>query len=123
MKRGLFLAIFLWLIVILNAAANFLGWYENLNGLDWFMHFLGGGWVASASFYLHQRQGWRSPSFFHVLLWVLAIALAWEVYEFIGDQFLAKSLLQQSSLDTIGDLFFGLLGGTTFLLIRGYWRQ
>lgn len=124
MKMGFFLAIFLWLIVIFSATANLLGWYKSLDGLDWVVHFLSGAWVAGASFYLHQRQGWKTPSFFHVLFWVLVVALAWEFHEFIGDRFLEKSLFQQSSIDTVGDLFFGALGGAlTFLVRREYRRR
>lgn len=110
MKSGLFLAVFLWIIVIFSGLANFFGWYKAYDGLDWVMHFLGGVWVAAASMYFYQRQGWKRPSLFHILLWVFLIALAWEIYEFIGDRFLDKPLFQQSSWDTVGDTVFALLG-------------
>lgn len=118
MKLPLLLAIALWFIVLFSIIANFFGWYEAYGNLDWVMHFLGGAWVAGAILYFYERQRWASPSFFRVLFWFLIIALSWELHEFVADRFLKQPLFQQGSLDTAGDLFFGLLGASIFLAWR-----
>lgn len=56
-----------------------------------------------------------------ILSLVALIGIFWEFYEFLNDFFLSSKnytqIFQQSAADTIGDLFFDLLGGTVFISV------
>lgn len=87
-------------------------WRSDLN---WTIHFLGG---AAAAFFLYhaarvfaRELGPLQPLAHHLLAFALAsvVALSWEFAEFVIDH-LWRWRLQQSLADTMGDLFFGMLG-------------
>lgn len=87
-------------------------WRSDLN---WTIHFLGG--AAAAYFVYHAARtyarelGPLRPLAHHLLAFALAsvVAIGWEFAEFVIDH-LWRWRLQQSLTDTMGDLFFGMLG-------------
>lgn len=88
--------------------------------LNWVIHYLGG--AAAAYFLYHALHVFvrelgplRRPAH-HLLAFALTavVALGWEFAEFAIDHLL-RWRLQQSLTDTMGDLFFGLLGALTAL--------
>ena len=58
--------------------------------------------------------------FIIILSFVALIGIFWEFYEFLSDFFLSSKnytqIFQQGAADTMGDLFFDLLGGTVLSL-------
>ena len=82
----------------------------------WLLHVVGG--VALAFFFLNAihaldavRPAWR-----HVAVFALACtaALGWELLEFAIDQIL-RTRLQESLVDTMSDLMFGVCGVALYL--------
>ena len=74
------------------------------------MHLLGGTWIAMTLVgleYLHKLP--VKLNLFRVMLVVLGIGLAWEIYEL----FFGLTLTAQGGYlaDTLSDLFFDLIGG------------
>lgn len=90
--------------------------------LNWTIHFLGG--AAAAYFLFHAARtfarelGPLRPITHHLLAFALAavVALSWEFAEFVIDH-LWRWRLQQSLTDTMGDLFFGMLGALCALVV------
>ncbi len=95
------------------------------------MHFLGGFWLAAVYFWIDAKIEISNPKFSKLPRWlidliftlsfVVLIGVLWEFYEFLSDfYFLAGgkiSVFQSSFADTIGDLFFDLIGGITAFAI------
>ena len=122
--------IFLVVILLFHFIATFNYWYWTYLWLDIPMHFLGGFWTAMAFVYLIFNYQFPIPSEFLkqnflsfliiTLSFVALIGVLWEFYEFLSDVFLSSKeyaqIFQQGAADTIGDLFFDLLGGTFFSL-------
>lgn len=113
----------LFLILFIHLMATIGHWYWAVNWFDILMHFLGGLWVAMVFGYLNQRF-FKLPNFWtRVILtfsFVALIGILWEFFEFSLDNlfFLKKWGPFQGGLsDTMGDLFFDLLGGLFFLII------
>ena len=123
------------LIVITHALATLNFWYWTFPWLDIPMHFVGGFWVAITLVYLDSRFNlslFKEKNFFLNLLiivsFVALIGVFWEFFEFIYDFFsngdtYANSIeglkvAQQGLKDTIGDLFFDLVGGTVFVFLN-----
>ena len=99
--------------------------YERFSPLDIPMHFLGGAAMAYLAEHLY-REGQRGGAltvgagFFRALLLVSFAALAavlWELAELASDRYLGTRY-QVSLADTMRDLFMGLLGAVTYLLLR-----
>lgn len=93
-------------IFLINLLAMKFFWYYTFPWFDMPMHFLGGLWVALATFYLFNP---KSP-WLLAFLSVLVIGILWEVFEFSLDAFI--TLRVWDSVDTLGDLFFDLLGAS-----------
>ena len=122
--------IFLVVILLFHFIATFNYWYWAYLWLDMPMHFLGGFWVAMAFVYLIFNYQFPIPSEFLkqnflsfliiTLSFVALIGVLWEFYEFLSDFFLSSKnytqIFQQGAADTMGDLFFDLLGGTVLSL-------
>lgn len=105
-----------------------------LNSLYWLfpwvdipLHFLGGFWSAVVLAWLNLKFNLRFFegrkflwNFVLILSFVALIGVLWEFFEFSWD-FLSNSMdvskiAQPGLADTMGDLFFDLLGGTFFVL-------
>lgn len=94
-------------------------WRSDLN---WVIHFLGG--AAAAYFLFHAARtfarelGPLRPLAHHLLAFALTavVALSWEFAEFVIDH-QWRWRLQQSLTDTMGDLFFGMLGAICALSV------
>ncbi len=87
--------------------------YQNLIYYDVIMHFLGGLAAAMISLFILKKIN-LTYTLLRLVIAVFLIGLAWEIYDFFWDSWLAVnynlSLLQISFGDTIIDLFFGVLG-------------
>jgi len=105
-------------------------WYWTYQWLDIPMHFLGGFWAAAAvaailNFKFLILKELKNSNFllftFIILAFVSLIGVFLEFAEFLYDVFISSrgysGFLQLGAADTIGDLFFDLLGGTAFLVI------
>lgn len=84
--------------------------YYEIWWLDIPMHILGGAGFASLAIallnYKHKKVTYRK-----IILFVLMIALLWESYEYFY-LYLYKGGEWNGILDTVKDVFDGLLGGT-----------
>ena len=94
----------------------------------WFdipMHFLGGFLLAIIFFYFWRFAHISIGNVFGALVLMLGfvalIGVFWEFYEFLHDFYLLTggkiSVFQNSFADTVKDLFFDLVGGTTAFAI------
>ena len=117
MKIGLtlFFASFLTLAIVHNLALTFF-LYWKYEWFDIFMHFLGGATVAfgvSALFILKVSYFRTFPKLLPVLLLVLIISIAWEIFEIVGDiVVMDETFLPDTILDLIMDMFGGWMGYT-----------
>lgn len=116
------IVVFLVIILILHfsAVANSLYWF--LPWLDIPMHILGGAWVAMLYFWLYPKN----KSIVNCLSFVALLAVFWEFAEFFVDHlpFLEKfGSFQGDVADTMGDLFFSLLGGLIMITIDKIWSR
>ncbi len=115
-------AIFLWVLVIFHLVVFFGDFYLRYDGLDKVSHFLGGLWLAVFFSYLVSRLKWPDQPLFTILGWIALVIIFWEFHEFIADIFIKNKnfKMQINASDTMGDLFFGLLGATIFLAWRKF---
>lgn len=111
------------LILFMHVWATMGSWYWIVGWLDAPMHFLGGLWSALVFFYLNQKF-FKIPNrlavFIMALSFVSLIGVFWEFFEFSLDNlfFLKKwGPFQGEMVDTMGDLFFDLVGGLSFLVL------
>ena len=113
------------LILAINFLANKFYRYSSIWYFDIIMHFLGGLWVGLAFLYffpLHPtlplvREGIKEGV--RVLLFVLLIAVGWEVFEFFVNDVIAQNPF--NFLDTISDILFGISGGLCAILYS--WKK
>ncbi len=117
-----FIVALIGLIFIFHSVALYYFLYWRIPWLDNLMHFLGGAWLVFAAawfvFYSQKAESIRLPIPVFLLAAVSFAALVgvgWELFEFCVD-FLtgggAGAGFNQAGLrDTMGDLFFDLLGG------------
>ena len=137
LTSGWFVVVALAVIFFLHIAASVGGWYAPHDAFfdvhDWrfnidkLFHFLGGFWIASAFTVVAAARfdgiDFTKPSLLVALMVVAVVLLAgasWELFEFGLDTVFATSgpLRQQVGLaDTMGDLFFDLLGGAVFAML------
>lgn len=107
---GFGLTLLLWFlnyIAIINYYFWIIWWY------DYMMHFLGGFIIGVIIIWTYYT--WRDVkvSLSTVLLWVIAIGVAWEIYEYMLG---AVSVLQKYEIDTTHDLIMDLIGGSVAYL-------
>lgn len=92
---------------------------------EWFdmpMHFLGGVVVGLLLYTLHDigvNIIPRKPRWFTVLLFVIMVAMAWEVYEVL----IRIQIFDDYYIDTAIDLFLGSLGGITAFIVGNQMRK
>ncbi len=120
--------IFPFLVFVFHILLYFLGIYELYAWIDIPMHFLGGFSIAFTYIYLtgflyRENIVERLPFlifFVFIISLVSLTAVLWEFFEFGID--IAFNLDTQKGVkDTLGDLLFGLIGGSFgFLLFKRY---
>lgn len=119
------LGLFPLFVYTLNSA--FLFWapdFYKLYSVDTPMHFLGGVSIAYGACYvlfLFEKRGWIKIQkdllkVFIITSAVTTVAVWWEFYEFLNDQFYGTSW-QPSVSDTIKDLYMGMIGALIFCLL------
>ncbi len=104
-----------------------LGAYQRWSWFDIPMHFFGGLSIAvSGHVLLRVLQTQAHLVIRHALVWqsllvmsAIVAAVFWEFYEFLLDYFFG-TLTQLGLQDTMGDLFFGMLGAVviSFFLVK-----
>ena|SRR3989344_7250070 len=109
-------------ILFFHAFAIINYWYWTFSWLDIPMHFFGGFWVAMFFAWLYPKIDQSSNYLITVLIilsFVALIGIFWEFLEFFYDVFISSKgyygYMQLSAADTIADLFFDLIGGSTLL--------
>lgn len=112
-------------ILFFHAFAIINYWYWTFPWLDIPMHFFGGFLVAMVFFWLRQKTQINANNTSILLIiisclsFVALIGIFWEFLEFFYDVFISskgyRGYMQLSAADTIADLFFDLIGGSTLL--------
>lgn len=101
-------------LIVLHIFSVSMRLYWSIWWLDIVFHFWGGIIVGSVVVSLFIS---RSDTIFYaariVTLSTLAVAIAWELHEFIAQTFYAQNYL----LDTVADILLGVAGGLTALLV------
>lgn len=113
----LFMFVLIWVV---NASAEMNHWYWQVRWLDKPMHFWGGAWLASFGLWLFSfRNGIVRRDFLPILSTALLFAfdggLFWELYEAITGLLTVGHM--NIIFDTLGDLLFDILGGTTVAVL------
>lgn len=119
------LVLSLFAIAIVNASASAYYLYWTLRWLDMPMHFAGGAWLAGFGvWWQFFRREAHGKSFFAVLrvclIYAISIGLVWEAYEATISFFTVGHM--NAMLDTLSDLLFDILGGTTVAIFT-WWRM
>ena len=123
MRRTLYNSACILLILTfgINALAMHYGWYPRIHGFDKLMHTLGGAASAIllAAFFTKKLFSKAPRSiFWNIVFAALLIGIGWEVFEYIV-QFLIKGANLANPLDSLGDVFFDVIGamfGAHFVL-------
>ncbi|MDP9248919.1 MAG: hypothetical protein M3M85_00175 [bacterium] len=120
LKPIVFLMLF---IFLLQKMAEKFFWYDSLRWFDIGMHLLGGFWVgifffwfflaARLPFIRRPVRGMDRQTLGLALLFVLFVAISWEAGEFLTDNYIGQRAW--GALDTISDIFLGLLGACVAL--------
>ncbi|MFA5099013.1 MAG: hypothetical protein WC461_02240 [Candidatus Paceibacterota bacterium] len=119
---------FLVFVLTLHFLGTFYHWYWTYTWFDIPMHFFGGFWLGMVYFWIDPKieilNSWfnKLPGWLVNLLFLLSFAaligVLWEFFEFVVDFLIGDTIrFQGISRDTMGDLFFDLLGGTTVFAI------
>lgn len=108
------------MIAIVNALAEANSWYWIYRWFDIPMHFAGGAWLGGmAIWYFFFRKGLKPQSFLPILTVSLLVSFGvgflWEVFEATVSYFTVGHM--NNILDTLGDLLFDILGGTTVAIL------
>jgi hypothetical protein len=124
-RQSTWLAFSLCLIVVSHYILFFTGLYWDYRWLDIPMHFLCGAWMAAFGAYFFFTRG---PVRAHralyealILLGFAALAgVVWEFHEFVFDTYITdrRLIMQEGVAETMGDLFFDLLGATITVTAR-----
>ncbi|MFZ2555352.1 MAG: hypothetical protein WAZ27_03150 [Minisyncoccia bacterium] len=85
----------------------YLYWY--FPWLDLLVHFSGGLWVALVSAWLLLMTR-REPTLFVLIACVIAIGIAWEVFEYTIGMSRGSTFVMDTSLDILMDLLGGIAG-------------
>ena len=124
-RHSAWLAFSLLAIAAFHLVFFFTDWYAAVSSLDKLMHFSGGAWlVAFGAYFLFGRGSVRATGFFYEALVLVAFAtlvgVIWEFHEFLADSLMTDPtrVMQTGILDTMGDLFFDMLGATMTVIAR-----
>jgi hypothetical protein len=113
-------------LFIADALANHFYWYESFFGFDKIMHFTGGivgslflAWLLYQKYtYLLKKNSILKLFLINSGFFLLA-AILWECLEFSVQGYFGVGHLLATPIDSVGDLFFGLMGslvGLTYFL-------
>jgi len=108
------LAILVFFIFILNFLAGKFYWYSEIWWFDMPMHFMGGLWLGLSFIWLFSSKNISTKSIVSVMLCVLVVGVAWELFELYFVNHIAENPF--NLLDTLSDLFFDLAGGSLALV-------
>ncbi|MFA5996973.1 MAG: hypothetical protein WC791_00630 [Candidatus Paceibacterota bacterium] len=113
-------------IAIANALAETHSWYWIYRWFDMPMHFAGGVWLGGmAIWYFYFRKGLEPHTLLPILTVSIFVAfgigLLWEVFEAVVSLFTVGYM--NDILDTLGDLLFDILGGTTMAVLVWWWMK
>lgn len=100
-------------IFIINFLANKFYWYFAITWFDMLMHFLGGVFIsifAISLFYKKFSESSFKKFITLVLISVLLIGLAWELYEYVVEYFI-RDVDLATIPDSFSDLLFDISGG------------
>ncbi len=124
-RQSAWLAFSLCGIVSLHYVLFFTRLYWEYRWLDIPMHFMCGAWMAALGAYIFFVRGpVRAGGAFYEALILLGFAalagVAWEFHEFIFDTFITdrRLIMQEGVAETMGDLFFDMLGATMTVILR-----
>ena len=114
------LLVFLVAIAVVNWLAGVYHWYWTMRWFDMPMHFSGGAWLAGfAVWWQYSRRGLVAQRFSRLLgvclVYALSIGLVWEAYEAVVSYLTGGEM--NEILDTLSDLLFDILGGTTVAVL------
>jgi H+/Cl- antiporter ClcA len=104
-------AFFIWLV---NALANRFYWYSAMWWFDIPMHILGGvflGFAAGALFFKKIVKRSRRDIVVTVVLFVLAVGIGWEFFEYIVQSIIKGGTQLAHIPDSIKDMFMDIVGG------------
>lgn len=121
----LFLIIIFCLFFILNFLGCWCKFYYTTNWYDKLLHFSAAICVVLAAWWfmdiLEKAKKINKKSFlfkiFIYFLFLLLIAILWEVFEFTIDKVFDFPPLQEGSKDTLWDLIFDIIGGSVGIII------
>ena len=111
------LAYLIFFILVVDFLAHKFHWYFSIWYLDMIMHFLGGFWLGLVCvWFLGSKETFKLSIKMasKILLFVLLIAVGWEVFQMLVNDFFAQRSF--NFIDTISDILFGLLGGLCAIL-------
>jgi|SRR3989344_5856966 len=115
------------LMVILHFIANFTGLYEtSIVWIDKVLHILAGIGIAMIWIVISERKKVRATlenTVFGTLLFVLIIAIFWELTEFLLLKFLpfyalSLNIYSPTLMESFGDILADMIGGVLFLFFR-----
>ncbi len=105
-------------IFIANFLANRFHFYYSIWWFDILMHFLGGAWLGLVFVWFWSKRElslyFDSLLLFKVVLWILFIGIAWEVFEFYFINYVAQNSFDLA--DTLSDILLDLSGGILIAL-------
>jgi len=101
--------IVIFIVAAVNVVATQYDLYYYIWWLDIPQHLLGGAWLALTFVWLSLILKKYDPTFFQVFLSVLAIGIAWEIYEYV----FGISYGPMYVYDTSKDLLMDCIGGIT----------
>ncbi len=115
LKSRYFLPSFLTLVIValLHWIASDYGYYWTVDWYDIMMHFLGGLWTALFVIWISDSFPsfglGRFISLRNILLWTIAVGVAWEVFELVMG--FSDLLMSDYWSDSILDLIMDTIGG------------
>lgn len=110
------LALFVFLVFILNTAGSFFSWYNLLPWYDNFMHFLGGAWLAMVSVWLLFRLTRNEAFPFFIFISLIFVGtILWEFLEYFVQHVTNAPGALANIPDSISDVIFGMIGGVASL--------
>lgn len=114
----IFLVVLVVAIALMNGVADKYYWYWQMRWFDMPMHFSGGVWLAGAAYWWFLSKKTESVPFLRVLTICLAasfgVGFLWEIYEAVVSLITVGHINAMS--DTLKDLSFDVIGGTTVTL-------
>lgn len=104
------------IIAVVNALAEAHHWYWKMRWFDMPMHFASGMWLAGIALWWYYFRRGMTPRRLLPILGVglflaIGVGFSWEVYQSTID--IIKVGHIHSMKDTLSDLLFDILGGTT----------